>query len=149
MSDTHDSIEFMRNPKISKAAKVQLGLGITLGVLTFVVLALGVPVVLPLASALLMVAIGALTLSREDTPICRIGNNALEFKSSAPLGGLQLVPLSSLLSVHRERRRFVVESSYQKKPVYLPIEAFNPSDVERVWSVLNEHVQRNTQEASA
>ncbi|WP_127555829.1 hypothetical protein [Saccharospirillum alexandrii] len=146
MSDTHDAIVFMRNPKISKMAKIQLGLGIALGFLTFIILALGIPVVLPLASALLMVVVGLIILSREDTPVCTIRNNTLEFKSPAPLGALQLIPLNTILSVSRQKRRFVVESSYQRKPVYLPIETFKPGDVERLWKVLSEHTQPSTEE---
>jgi len=141
MGVTRDPIVFMRNPKISKMAKYQIGLGFLAVAVSIIVLAAGMPVAMPLAAGLIMIVTALILLSREDTPVCTITHNALEVKNPAPLGSLQLVPLSSIRSVSREKRRFIVETSHQPKPVKLPLDLFKPEDVEDLWSVLNDVVK--------
>lgn len=149
MVDAYDAVVFMRNPKVSKLARIQLGLGLTSILVALFVFAAGLPGAIPLAAAMMMIVVSAVTLSRENTPVCTIANNALEFKNPAPLASLQLIPLSSIQSVYREKRRFVVETSYQKKPVYMPVDLFKPDEIERVWSVLNRCVKPQSPEVAA
>ncbi|GGX54663.1 hypothetical protein [Saccharospirillum salsuginis] len=141
MSVARDPIVFMRNPKVSKMAKIQVGLGFVAVAVSIFVLAAGMPVAMPLAAGLIMIVTALILLSREETPVCTITHNALEFKNPAPLGSLQLVPLNSIRSVSRQKRRFIVETSHQRKPVNLPIELFKPEEVEDLWSVLNDLVK--------
>lgn len=149
MSDTRDSIVFMRNPKVSTMAKIQLGLGIATVLLMIIVILAGIPVLLPLSAGILLIVTASIILGREQMPICTIGDNALEFKNPAPLASLQLIPLNSIQSVSRQKQRFVVETTHQRKPVYMSIELFRPEEVERVWAVLNDLVKPQKQEAAA
>lgn len=147
MSDSHDVIKFMCNPKVSKEARIQLGLGMTLCFVTILMVTFEMPVYPLLIAAILLTINALIVVSREDTPICTIGNNALEFKNPAPMGALKIIPLDSILSVSREKRRIAVESSYQSGSVNLPIRLFNPEQVDDLYTVLNQYA--SPQEARA
>ncbi|WP_157600053.1 hypothetical protein [Saccharospirillum impatiens] len=139
MTNTHDVIAFNYGPKVGSGARIQLGLSLSLCFILLIMLLFRIPVYPLLAAAIILMTKALLILGQENTPICSIGNKALEFKNPNPLGILQLIPLDSILSVDRGKRRIAVKSTYQPNPIYLPLRLFKPEQIDDLQATLNQY----------